>query len=58
MARSGRSVALLSEIVGERKGTESLIYRRVLHPNGLEHQLRTTLALDGAHWGQLQSSGD
>jgi len=52
MARSGRPVGLLCEIVGERKD-ESLIYRRVLRPNGLEHQLRTTLALDGAHWGQL-----
>jgi DNA-binding CsgD family transcriptional regulator len=52
MARSGRSVALLSEIVGERKD-QSLIYRRVLRPNGLEHQLRCTLALDEVHWGQL-----
>ena len=52
LARAGRSVALLSEIVGERKD-QSLIYRRVLHPNGLEHQLRCTLALDGVHWGQL-----
>jgi hypothetical protein len=46
MARAGRSVALLSEIVGDRKD-QSLIYRRVLRPNGLEHQLRSTLALDG-----------
>jgi len=52
MARTGRSVALLSEIVGDRK-EQSLIYRRILRPNGLEHQLRCTLALDGAHWGQL-----
>src|SRR5512135_245154 len=52
MARSGRSVALLSEIVGDRKD-ESLIYRRVLRPNRLEHQLRSTIALEGAHWGQL-----
>lgn len=51
MARSGRSVALLSEIVGNRKD-ESLIYRRILRPNGLEHQLRSTVALEGAHWGQ------
>jgi DNA-binding CsgD family transcriptional regulator len=52
MARAGRSVARLSEIVGDRK-EQSLIYRHVLRPNGLEHQLRCTLALDGAHWGQL-----
>jgi DNA-binding CsgD family transcriptional regulator len=52
MARAGRSVARLSEIVGDRK-EQSLIYRRILRPNGLEHQLRCTLALDGAHWGQL-----
>ena len=52
MARSGRAVALLSEIVGERKD-RSLIYRHVLRPNGLEHQLRCGLALDGVHWGQL-----
>ena len=52
MARSGRSVALLSQIVGERKD-QSLIYRRILRPNGLEHQLRCTLALDGVHWAQL-----
>jgi DNA-binding CsgD family transcriptional regulator len=52
MARGGRSVARLSEIVGDRK-EQSLIYRRILRPNGLEHQLRCTLALDGAHWGQL-----
>jgi DNA-binding CsgD family transcriptional regulator len=52
MARSGRSVALLSEIVGERTD-QSLIYRRVLRPNGLEHQLRCAVALDGVHWAQL-----
>jgi len=52
MARSGRSVALLSEIVGGRK-EQSPIYLRVLRPNGLEHQLRCVLALDGLHWGQL-----
>jgi DNA-binding CsgD family transcriptional regulator len=52
MARSGRAVALLSELVGERKD-QSLIYRRILRPNGLEHQLRCGLALDGVHWGQL-----
>jgi DNA-binding CsgD family transcriptional regulator len=52
MARSGRSVALLSEIVGDRKD-QSLIYRHVLRPNGLEHQLRGALALAGSHWGQL-----
>jgi DNA-binding CsgD family transcriptional regulator len=52
MARCGRSVALLSQIFGERKD-ESLIYRRVLRPNGLEHQLRGALAVDGVHWGQL-----
>ena len=52
MARAGRTVALLSEIVGDCKD-QSLIYRRILRPNGLEHQLRCTLALDGVHWGQL-----
>lgn len=52
MARSGRSVALLSEIVGKRK-EQSPIYRRLLRPSGIEHQLRSTLAIDGAHWGQL-----
>ena len=52
MARCGRSVALLSEIVGDRKD-QSLIYGRLLRPNGLEHQLRSTLALEGVHWGQL-----
>jgi DNA-binding CsgD family transcriptional regulator len=52
MVRSGRSVALLSEIVGEHKD-QSPIYQRILRPNGLEHQLRTTLSLDGAHWGLL-----
>jgi DNA-binding CsgD family transcriptional regulator len=52
MARSGRAVALLSEIVGGRKD-QSLIYRRILRPNGLEHQLRCGIMLDGVHWGQL-----
>jgi DNA-binding CsgD family transcriptional regulator len=52
MARSGQSVALLSEIVGDHKD-QSSIYRLILHPNGLEHQLRSVLALDGVHWGQL-----
>jgi DNA-binding CsgD family transcriptional regulator len=52
MARAGRSVALLSELVPEHK-EQSLIYRRILRPNGLEHQLRCVLTLDGVHWGQL-----
>lgn len=56
MARSGRSVALLSEIVGECKD-QSLIYRRVLRPNGLEHQLRCTLASTGCTGGSCTSSG-
>jgi DNA-binding CsgD family transcriptional regulator len=49
-ARSGRTVALLSEIVGK---DQSPIYRRILRPNGLEHQLRATLVIDGSHWGML-----
>jgi hypothetical protein len=52
LARSGRPVALLSEIVGGHKD-QSSIYRLILRPNGLEHQLRSALALDGVHWGQL-----
>ena len=50
VARSGRSVALLSEIIEK---DQSPIYQRILRPNGLEHQLRAALVLDGSHWGML-----
>jgi DNA-binding CsgD family transcriptional regulator len=52
LARSGRNVARMSEIVDER-GEPSPDYERVLRPNGLEHQLRAALVVDGAHWGVL-----
>ncbi len=51
-ARSGRYVARLSEVVDERS-EHSAAYQRVLAPNGLEHQLRAALVLDGTHWGLL-----
>jgi DNA-binding CsgD family transcriptional regulator len=52
LARSGRYVARLSEIVNERN-EESPAYERVLRPNGLQHQLRAALVVDGTHWGLL-----
>jgi DNA-binding CsgD family transcriptional regulator len=51
-AGSGRHVARLSEIVDGRDELDS-DYRRVLRPNGLEHQLRAALVVDGTHWGAL-----
>jgi DNA-binding CsgD family transcriptional regulator len=52
LARSGRYAARPSEFVDDRsEGSPS--YRRVLRPNGLEHQLRAALVVDGTHWGLL-----
>ena len=51
-ARSGRYIARLSEVVDEQS-EHSAIYQRVLAPNGLEHQLRAALVVDGTHWGLL-----
>jgi DNA-binding CsgD family transcriptional regulator len=51
-ARSGRTVSRLSDNVGGRK-EDSPIYRRILRPNGLEHQLRAALIVDGCAWGLL-----
>ena len=52
LARSGRHVARMSEIVDERSERHA-VYQRVLAPNGLEHQLRAALVADGTHWGLL-----
>jgi hypothetical protein len=52
LARSGRYVARLSEVVDERRG-HSTVYERVLRPRGLEHQLRAALVIDDMHWGLL-----
>jgi DNA-binding CsgD family transcriptional regulator len=52
LARSGRYVARLSEIVDER-GEHSTVYKRVLRPRGLEHQLRAALVVENTHWGLL-----
>jgi DNA-binding CsgD family transcriptional regulator len=52
VARSGRCVARLSEIVDER-GEHSAVYQRVLRPRGLEHQLRAALVVDDTQWGLL-----
>jgi DNA-binding CsgD family transcriptional regulator len=52
LARSGRYVARLSEIVDER-GEHNAVYQRVLRPRGLEHQLRAALVVDGTQWGLL-----
>jgi DNA-binding CsgD family transcriptional regulator len=51
-ARSGRYVARLSEVV-DAQSEHSPVYERVLAPNGLEHQLRAALVVDGTHWGLL-----
>jgi DNA-binding CsgD family transcriptional regulator len=51
-ARSGRYVARLSEVV-DAQSEHSPVYQRVLAPNGLEHQLRAALVVDGTHWGLL-----
>jgi DNA-binding CsgD family transcriptional regulator len=42
----------MSEIVDER-GERHASYQRVLAPNGLEHQLRAALVVDGTQWGLL-----
>ena len=55
-ARSGRYIARLSEVVDEQS-EHSPVYQRVLAPNGLEHQLRAALVVDGTHWGCCISSG-
>ena len=52
LARSGRCVARVSEFVDERN-EKSAAYERVLRPNGLQHQLRAALVVDGTHWGLL-----
>ena len=52
LARSGRHVARMSEIVDERSERHA-VYQRVLAPNGLEHQLRAALVVDGTQWGLL-----
>jgi DNA-binding CsgD family transcriptional regulator len=52
LARSGRYVARLSEIIDERS-EHSTVYERVLRPRGLEHQLRAALVADDTHWGLL-----
>ena len=51
-ARSGRYVARLSEVV-DAQSEHGPVYQRVLAPNGLEHQLRAALVVDGTHWGLL-----
>lgn len=48
---SGRHVARLSDIV--KAAGHSPIYERFLRPNGLEHQLRAALVVDGTQWGLL-----
>ena len=52
LARSGRHVARVSELVDERS-EQSHVYERVLRPPGLEHQLRAALVVDGMQWGLL-----
>lgn len=51
-ARSGRYVARMSELVDERTEA-SPTYQQVLGLNGLEHQLRAALVVDGTQWGLL-----
>ena len=50
-AFAGRSVMRLPDTAGTKE--QSPMYRRILRPMGLEHQLRAALVLDGAHWGLL-----
>jgi len=51
-ARSGRYAARLAEFVDERSEQDPS-YQRILRPNGLEHQLRAALVVDGTQWGTL-----
>jgi DNA-binding CsgD family transcriptional regulator len=51
-AGSGGHVARVPEIV-DRGDEQVSDYRRVLRPNGLDHQLRAALAVDGTQWGLL-----
>lgn len=51
LRRSGRHVARLSDVV--KDGEESPVHRRFMRPNGLEHQLRAALVVDGTQWGLL-----
>jgi DNA-binding CsgD family transcriptional regulator len=51
-ARAGRYTARLSELVDERS-ERNPSYQRILRPNGLEHQLRAALVVDGTQWGLL-----
>ncbi len=59
MARAGRPVSLLSDVAGPGK-QDSPIYQRILRPQGLEHQLRAALRVEGRLWGflHLERRGD
>jgi DNA-binding CsgD family transcriptional regulator len=50
LARSGRAVARLSEL-SARERDESLRAREVWRPLGLDREVRTMFAVDGAYWG-------